>query len=1116
MFVNKTNNLNSISMRIYIWLIFTCYLLTSGACSHKPSSGLTLEQAWVEFSKPEDSTRTKVWWFHGETETTREGITADLEAFKRVGVGGVVYYDQVHGEGVNAFLAFSPEWWDMLRFAASEAKRIGLSFEANISNGYVAGGPWITDKLSMQRLTAVDTLVSGGQKFDAVLTLPNRSEFWNVAVLAFPVTASGWQTSLIQKPKVSCNLPELTAGDFLRHDVNLVSIPAQKQGQAVYVVMDFRKEFTARSLTYKVRQRGKATTGAMNEPGPPAEDFYGAAYIKQPDLGELEVSDDGITYRKICEIKPIYQAAASRWHQKTISFPAAKARYFRLNLHDWCHPGDSRPDMPFGNVILSSRARMDQWEEKAALYSEYILADQTPDYSKLEIIDPRQIVDITSKMNKDGRLQWDMPEGDWMIMRFVHEPTGGPTKHGRVNLKGLECDKMSREAVLVQWNNYFKRILDTLIVAGIPPSGMIMDSHEAGSQNWTPGFEREFLKRRGYDIKTFLPSMMGYIVESKEITDGFLYDLRCTVSDLVSDNYFGTLDSLARSAGINFTAQATGNGLSLVADNVKAKGHVQKPQGEFWAKHTHGSYDIKETSSAAHIYGKQIASAEAYTDAKFSQSLAEMKNLADFAYACHVNEFVICASAYQPWLDKYPGNTGGGRHYCLNRNNTVWEYSRSFWDYQARCAGMMRKGTPVIDLCIYLGENPPIKLITHRLPEIPKGYDFDVCTADALQNRMFAENGEIVLPDGMSYKMLILQGNNDISLKTLRRIALLVKAGVPIYGSRPERSGSFNDIPYEKEYQKLADELWGSNPASSGNRSCGKGNIYWGISPEEALKREQIRPDCELNSENIPTNKVYFAHRRLVDAEMYFLNNHSANSFNDKINLRTLYTHAEYWNPLDGKRYKLPVLSSGNEGLLIQLILAPNESGFVLATNKENNELPIWSAPENEIISPIEGSWNVLFDPKWGGPGDIVFSELTDWTKNTDFRIKYYSGPAIYRKTIKSVQAKAGEQILLRFNNLSFMGKVWLNGQEVTTVWCSPWEADITAYIRPGENKLEIEVINSLMNRMIGDASLSESKRFTYAYPEIVKPSDNLVPSGIMDGISIVQRAAKMQLINRD
>lgn len=145
-------------------------------------------RAYEEFRNPEDSTRTKVWWFHGETETTREGITADLEAYRRAGVGGVVYYDQVHGSGEGALDAFSPEWWEMLKFSAAEARRLSLSFEINISNGYVAGGPWITEESGMQRLCSSETSVKGGRTLKLTLPRPNeKGWFKDIAVLAFPL-----------------------------------------------------------------------------------------------------------------------------------------------------------------------------------------------------------------------------------------------------------------------------------------------------------------------------------------------------------------------------------------------------------------------------------------------------------------------------------------------------------------------------------------------------------------------------------------------------------------------------------------------------------------------------------------------------------------------------------------------------------------------------------------------------------------------------------------------------------------------------------------------------------------------------------------------------------------
>lgn len=170
---------------------------------------------------------------------------------------------------------------------------------------------------------------------------------------------------------------------------------------------------------------------------------------------------------------------------------------------------------------------------------------------------------------------------------------------------GLECDKMSSLAATVQWNNYFKVISDSLAKHHLPLHGMAMDSHEAGSQNWTPGFDKEFHKRRGYDLKHLLPAMMGHIIGTSEETNGILYDVRRTIADLIADNYYGTLNKICQESGVSFTAQATGNALCIVADPIQAKGKVDIPQGEFWAIHPDGNYDIKESSSAAHLYGKK-------------------------------------------------------------------------------------------------------------------------------------------------------------------------------------------------------------------------------------------------------------------------------------------------------------------------------------------------------------------------------------------------------------------------------------------------------------------------------------------------------------------------------
>lgn len=1083
-----------------ITLILFSVFIVSCSNFNKPLTSDTLADALLGFETPQDSARTKVWWFHGETETTKEGITADLEAFKQAGVGGVIYYDQTHGKMENAFDAFSGEWWEMLRFSAEEAKRLGLTFEVHISNGFVAGGPWITNETGMKRLAATEISVKGGQFFDGALEAPiNQYNYYkDVAVLAFPAPEDGGVSSATAPVKITSNMQGIDLDNmFDLRSTKLTRIPTHEKGKSVYIDLEFADDFSARSITYEVRPKGKATTSATNVPAPSGEIFVGTGYRVLPNLGELEVSVNGVDYTKVCDLKPIYRAHES-WRQKTISFDAVRGRYYRLNLHNWWEEDDKSPDMQIGRIVLNSLGKLDQWEEKAGLFAEYLEKDLTPSYSAKEAIQASAIVNLTEKMDADGRLRWDVPKGNWIVMRFAYVPTGGSTKHGRKNLMGRECDKLSVKAAELQWENYAGLIIDSLVHSKSGQLvGVAMDSHEAGTQNWTDDFIQEFIVRQGYDPTLYLPAMMGYIVDDVKTSDGFLFDVRRNIADMISDNYYGTFERLCNSRGVTFTAQAIGNALCIIGDPIQAKSKVSKPQGEFWGIHPDGNYDIKESSSAAHIYGKHIASAEAYTDVKFDQSLSYFKSLADYAYAFGINEFVICASAYQPWLDKVPGNTGGGRHYCINRNNTFWEYSKPFWDYQARNAYIMRQGKSSIQLCLYLGENAPVKILTYRLPDIPGGFDFDAFTSDALFSRMEARDGKIILPDELSYEMMILPRNGDITLDALKKIASMVEKGVIVYGAKPSSSNSARDVGREEEYEKLADLLWGNNVSESGVNQYGLGKVYWGIPLSKALNDAEIIPDISMKSGDTKSSKIYFAHRELKDADLYFLDNHKDQPEDNVFTFASKGAYAQLWNSVTGERFSLSVERRDEKTISIPLYLNPRESYFVVITNKKE-DLPMvswYNKSSSADDDSINEGWNVYFDEKKGGVGNVAFDRLHDWTTNSDPRIKYYSGTAIYKKTISC--EKRDDKVYIDLGDPGFVARVFVNSVDVGVVWCSPWSLEITNYLKDGDNELEIHVANSLINRMIYDASLSEEQRVTYAYPMIVSPSDKLIPSGL-------------------
>lgn len=462
----------------------------------------------------------KTWWFFGYERTTKEGIVADIKALKDAGFAGVVYYDQNHAKDARSNGAeegFSPEWWHNIRFAAQEAKRADMSFEINISNGYVAGGTWIDASHAMQRVVTADTVIS------------------SVSNKRFIV-------------------PKIAGRDGYVRDIAVIAIP-------------YRNDGLMRHITAQYPAKGKGRNGAMQIPGE-SETFMGAKYNAMPDIGTLQVSDDSLSWRDVVTLENMYSSQGG-YYIRTNAFPATRGKYWRINY---------KGNLRLKNWHVGDEALVDRWQEKAALQSDFMEEKCNVTYSADEIIAPENVIDLTARVDADGYVEWDVPAGQWRIVRFASVLTGSRTKHGRQNLLGYECDKLSREAAELHWNSYAQVIIDSLNTSEQRlVDGVAMDSHEGGSQNWTPLMLEEFRQRRGYDLKPYLPVLAGYVVESLEKTEGVLRDLRKTVGDCMRDNYYATFQRKASENGLHFTAQAIGNALCITGDAISVKAAVEKP-----------------------------------------------------------------------------------------------------------------------------------------------------------------------------------------------------------------------------------------------------------------------------------------------------------------------------------------------------------------------------------------------------------------------------------------------------------------------------------------------------------------------------------------------------------
>ena len=422
--------------------------------------------------------------------------------------------------------------------------------------------------------------------------------------------------------------------------------------------------------------------------------------------------------------------------------------------------------------VANSLAKIRYWQAKAGLVVDFTDKYDDANSDVISVLALSDILDVTDKFDeKDERLACELPEGRWKILRLVCVPTGARTKYGRPEAMGLECDKMSREAVRLHWDNYTLPIIRRLRSDNLPLRGIIMDSHEAGAQNWTDDFPEEFKVRRGYDLRPFLPVMAGYAVSSLEDSERFLADVRRTCVELISERYYGEFNRLCEAEGLTFTAQ-TGGGMFMLGDSVFTKKYVQIPESEFWAYQAQGAYDVKDCSSAAHLYGKPISSSEALTDAPYRMKLDELRRRCDLAFAFGANALTVCGVPHMPLVDAGVKANTGPREYGINRTNPWWESSRKFWDYIAFCSWMLRQGRPAPEALWYAGDKVPNKIIAADVPSALDGLDWDFATEDAA-NRLVKTPVDWTTPEGVRYPYVVdSNGRTLAGSPPSRRLAL--------------------------------------------------------------------------------------------------------------------------------------------------------------------------------------------------------------------------------------------------------------------------------------------------------------------------------------------------------
>jgi alpha-L-rhamnosidase len=725
-----------------------------------------------------------------------------------------------------------------------------------------------------------------------------------------------------------------------------------------------------------------------------------------------------------------------------------------------------------------------------------------------ECIALKQVVELKSKMTPDGKLAWDVPAGDWTILRLGRTLTGQTTRPAPEPGLGWESGKFDKASFDAHFTPYFSTLLKKIGAPRGDGTGLTQlhfDSWEMSSQNWSAEFRQQFKALRGYDPAPYLPAMFGKPIGSVDVAERFLWDLRRTAQELVYQNHILPMKALGHQNKLLYSIEPYDMN---PAGDLLLGGAGDVPMCEFWSQGYgfKSEYSCIEAVSAAHTNGRNLVAAESFTSEKdrWRQYPWAMKQQGDWALCAGINRFVFHRFAAQPTLDEKPGMTWGPYGVHWDRTQTWWEMAGSYHGYLTRCQALLRRGLPVADV-LYLDVEdapavftPPPSALLSGFPD-RKGHSFDGCAPDTLVALAKAKSGQITFPDGMSYKLLVLPRVKTMSLPVLRKIAELVANGVTVVGAKPQQAPGLVGYPAaDTEVKNLADKIW-ANKNVIEDSANEPGALY----PEydftqKILQQKGIAPDFAATAD------LRYTHRHEPNAEIYLIGNRTDQPVKSRCTFRVTGKTPILLDPVSGEKRALPEFEDQAGGTTIPLEFAAAQSYFILFIDGQKaagSNFQEWA-----IAKELNGPWAVRFDPKMGGPAQAVtFAKLEDWSASADDAIKHYSGVASYQQRFEATPELVNSKTMrLETGEVHAMAKVFLNDRELGVVWCAPWQLAIPpGLLKANGNTLRIDVANLWPNRLIGDANQPPEKRFAKIAVNPFKADEPLLPSGLVGPVSL-------------
>lgn len=1002
--------------KLILSIIALTLFLPSSATNNGGNDG---KRGWYsQFIKPQQQAMPWTFWYWMYGNVSDEGIRLDLNAMHDAGIAGF-YLMPIKSTADGKQLAgtaeqLSPEWWKRMRTVYTTADSLGLQMGIHFSDGFaLGGGPWIKPEESMQRVVWSDTIVGGGKQQISLRQPKSYNGYYeDIAAFAYPAT---YYDDRI--PTASVEFP-------------------YRSSQSCDIIMSYDKPYTLRSV--------QIITGGNN---------YQAHRFK------VYASDNGVDYRFVRDIYPARQGWQNTDAYATYAIPATTARYFKFHwTPEGSDPGSEdmdaakwKPNLRISGLKLGSEPVINGYEGKSGIVWRVSKAFSA---NESECVPADKIIPLTIQ---DGIVTTKLPKGRWHILRMGHTSTGHTNATGGGG-RGLECDKFSREAIDKQFNNWFKRIYDSIPrdMAKSVLTRLHVDSWECGSQNWSKDFAAEFKARRGYELTPWLPTMAGVPINSTAKSDSVLRDVRQTIADLINDVFFDEVRKLANSCDLKLSTECVAP--TMVSDGLRHYQYSDYPMGEFWLKSpTHDKLnDMLDAVSGAHIYGKNIIQAEGFTEVRgtWDEDFAMLKPLLDHNFCTGINSIVFHVNTHNPYTDRQPGMTLDGIGTFFQRDNTWWREMPTFTSYINRCQALLQYGSPVTDIAVYTGDETPRRAI---LPErlissLPGLYTEQTKEAERKRKENVGQPLE-VSPVGVTHTANMTKAsdwvnplngykydsfNHDVLAKSHVENGLLVTSSGVKYSAlvmpqaRPMNPNSLVSCwdvieKFKSQGLKVIEQPWTESDLSSLN-----------------ISRDITLPEG-----------IDYAHRHSTDADIYFLSNQTGETQTFMPQFRAQRKFAYIADAVSGKIYKAGLsVTLPKDGSLFYIF---SDSEIAEAEEQQNGEM----ATTQDLS---DCTWTLTFE-KTGRK--IEQTKLFDWSKHADNDIKYYSGHASYETTFK-LKGKSNGTMLIDFGKVNDIATVYVNDQLCGTAWCYPYQVDISKAVKKGKNTLKVVVVNTWANALLG------------------------------------------------